>query len=151
MEQIKQVQAFNDLFHIAYKHSPALSETWEKRIGFLQEELDELRDAHENNDLVEVADAYCDLLYFLVGGILDNGLQDVFVDMFNIVQESNMSKACNSIEEAEATVEDYLAKGIDTIYKQSGDKFLIYRLDTMKVQKNINYKKVDFSQILTNK
>lgn len=149
MEQIKQVQEFNDLFHIAYKDKPELSTTWGKRIGFLQEELDELRDAHENNDLVEVADAYCDLLYFLIGGVLDNGLQHVFVDLFNIVQESNMSKACLTIEEADATVEDYLSKGIDTYYEKSGDKYLVYRTDTMKVQKNINYKKVDFSEILS--
>ena len=77
------------------------------RVSLLQEELNELQEAIDNNDLVEVIDALADLQYVLSGAVLEFGLGEKFADVFAEVQRSNMSKACSSLQEAEATVEYY--------------------------------------------
>ena len=43
-------------------------------------------------DLVEIADALGDKLYILCGTILAHGLQDKIVEVFDEIQNSNMSK-----------------------------------------------------------
>jgi hypothetical protein len=61
----------------------------------MQEENEEYLEAVKDNDLVEVLDAVTDQMYILVGTILKHGLQDCFMDSFNEVHRSNMSKLEN--------------------------------------------------------
>ena len=94
------------LFHETFKHpilpQPTIpSETrCALRVSLLSEELKELEEAIENKDLVEIADALCDLQYVLSGAILEFGLGEKFKALFDEVQRSNMSKACKTEEEA---------------------------------------------------
>jgi len=76
----------------------------ELRINLLQEELNELKEAIADNDLIEVADALCDIQYVLSGAIHEFGLGGQFKSLFDEVQRSNMSKTCKTMEEAEATL-----------------------------------------------
>ncbi|MEO6190539.1 MAG: nucleoside triphosphate pyrophosphohydrolase family protein [Saprospiraceae bacterium] len=110
------------------------------RISLLQEELNELKEAIENNDLKEVADAFCDLQYVLSGAILEFGLGEKFKQLFDEVQRSNMSKACSTLEEAELTQKKYLEeKNTISEIRPKGDKFLVYRKEDGKVLKSIAY------------
>ena len=68
------------------------------RLNLLKEELKELEEAIEAGDLVEIADAFCDLQYVLSGAILEYGLGSKFKELFDEVQRSNMSKTCSSRE-----------------------------------------------------
>eukprot|EP00966_Prymnesium_polylepis_P321907 7378189-Prymnesium_polylepis.1 len=77
----------------------------------LQEELDELKKAIEENDVVEVADALADLQYVLAGTVHEFGLGSRFGALHAEVHRSNMSKPCATREEAERTVAEYEAKG----------------------------------------
>ncbi len=43
--------------------------------------------------------------YVLSGAVLEFGLGNKFVELFNEVQRSNMSKACDNEEQAKETVE----------------------------------------------
>ena len=73
---------------------------------------------------------------------------------FAIVHDSNMSKLCDTIEDAQATVNDYTVKYVsgespyDTPYyyelPELG-KWIVKNKSTGKALKNIKYKKVDFS------
>ena len=65
------------------------------RVNLLQEELDELKEAIQQNDITGIADALSDLQYVLSGAILEFGLATKFKALFEEVQRSNMSKACN--------------------------------------------------------
>jgi predicted HAD superfamily Cof-like phosphohydrolase len=65
-------------------------DTIELRLRLIQEEMDELVYAHEDNNLVEVADALTDLLYVIYGTGQAYGI-DLDV-CFEEVHESNMSK-----------------------------------------------------------
>jgi predicted HAD superfamily Cof-like phosphohydrolase len=141
-------------FHQTFKH-PILSAPQipdEKRcalrVSLLAEELKELEEGIRNKDIVEVADALCDLQYVLSGAILEFGLADKFSALFEEVQRSNMSKACTSEEEAQATVTFYQAKGTDCFYEKAGDLFLVYRVGDRKTLKSVNYSPANLATIL---
>jgi predicted HAD superfamily Cof-like phosphohydrolase len=58
----------------------------------MAEENDEYLDACHKNSLVDIADALGDKLYILCGTILKHGMQHIITDVFDEIQESNMSK-----------------------------------------------------------
>ena len=62
------------------------------RINLLAEELDELKEALEQKDIVEVLDALTDLQYVLDGAYLSFGLQNLKEVAFTEVHRANMSK-----------------------------------------------------------
>ena len=87
-----KVRQFHDKFEHPIKKVPGFpSESIVKlRVDLIEEELQELKDAIADNDLVEVADALTDILYVTYGAGLCFG-----VDLdacFEEVQRSNMSK-----------------------------------------------------------
>lgn len=118
------------------------------RVALIAEELKELQEAIENKDMVEIADALCDIQYVLSGAILEFGLKDKFNDLFNEVQRSNMSKACKTEEEAIATQEHYKAKGVESYYKEIDGKFLVFRQGDDKTLKSIYYSPADLKSIV---
>ncbi|MDV7396788.1 nucleoside triphosphate pyrophosphohydrolase family protein, partial [Arthrospira platensis SPKY1] len=110
-----QLDALNQVaeFHRTFKHpiepQPVIpaEERCRLRVALLAEELKELQKAIDDRDLVEVADALCDLQYVLSGAVLEFGLGEKFRALFDEVQRSNMSKTCQTLEEAEATRRHY--------------------------------------------
>ena len=60
------------------------------RISLINEELDELKNAIRNNDILEVADALTDILYVTYGAGHSFGIN--LDKCFDEVQKSNMSK-----------------------------------------------------------
>jgi predicted HAD superfamily Cof-like phosphohydrolase len=142
-------------FHHTFKHpvvrDPAIPDPKRSklRVDLLAEELRELQEAIDDNDLVAVADAFCDIQYVLSGAILEFGLGDKFKTLFEEVQRSNMSKACKSEEEAQQTVEYYLKKdGTECYYRREGETWLVYRKSDNKTIKSINYSPADLAAIL---
>lgn len=141
-------------FHNTFKH-PVLSEPTipsedrcKLRVAVLAEELKELEEALEKKDIVGVADALCDLQYVLSGAVLEFGLGDKFKELFQEVHRSNMTKACNTSDEARRTMESYLRKGTQCYFLNSGEKFLIYRTGDNKTLKSINYSPADLKSII---
>jgi hypothetical protein len=117
-------------------------------VSLIAEELKELEEGIANGDIVEIADALADIQYVLAGAILEFGLGDKFRALFDEVQRSNMSKACNSVAEAEATIEYYKAKGSDCYYLPDGDKYLVYRTSDNKTLKSVAYSPADLAGIV---
>ena len=150
LDALNQVAAFHKTFNAPILDAPQIpsADRAELRLKLLQEELDELKAAIENNDLVEVADALCDLQYVLSGAVLELGMGEKFVEMFDEVQRSNMSKACTTQEEADATIAFYANKGVEAYSEKSGDKFNVHRKADNKVLKSINYSPADLKKFL---
>ena len=92
----------------------------ELRISLINEELEELKKAIEDNDILEVADALTDILYVTYGAGHAFGIN--LDKCFNEVQDSNMSK---------------LGSDGKPIYNESG-----------KVMKGPNYFNPDLSKFL---
>lgn len=119
------------------------------RVSLIEEELRELEEAIEAKDLIEIADALCDIQYVLSGAVLEFGMKDKFAALFDEVQRSNMSKACKSIEEAEKTMKHYLEKeGTESYYKEVDGLFLVYRKSDNKTLKSVEYSAADLKSIL---
>lgn len=119
------------------------------RISLLQEELNELKEAIEQDDLVEVADALCDLQYVLSGAVLEFGMADNFKELFDEVQRSNMSKACTTRAVAEATVAHYEKRdGTKSKIEAKENKFLVFRIPDNKVLKSVEYSPADLKSII---
>lgn len=144
-------------FHNTFKHPVLASPTipsedrCKLRVALLAEELKELEVAILQKDIVEVADALCDLQYVLAGAILEFGLGEKFKDLFEEVQRSNMSKACSTEEEARQTIDHYMKKdGTECYYVKAADKFLVYRKSDNKTIKSIKYSPADLQGLLNN-
>lgn len=142
-------------FHKTFKHpilpEPAIPDEnrCKLRVALIAEELKELEVAILEKDIVEVADALCDIQYVLSGAILEFGLGDKFKALFEEVQRSNMSKACKSEEEAKTTVEHYRQKdGTECYYLKEGELWLIYRKSDNKTLKSVNYSPANLAKIL---
>ena len=122
MTNFDKVGVFMKTFGQEIKNKPSFStkKINQLRISLIQEELDELKEAMANNDLLEVADALTDLLYVTYGAGHAFGID--LDKCFNEVQNSNMSK---------------LGKDGKPIYNQLG-----------KVMKGPNYFKPDLRKFV---
>ena len=123
MSNFNKVRTFMKTFGQEVKTKPSFStdKINKLRIDLIKEELDELTQALNNKDLLEVADALTDILYVTYGAGHAFGID--LDKCFDEVQNSNMSK----LDE----------KG-KPIYNESG-----------KVMKGPNYFKPDLSKFVS--
>ena len=92
MTNFQKVKKFMETFGQEVKSSPSFSsEKINKlRYNLIKEELDEFKQALDNDDLLEVADALTDILYVTYGAGHAFGID--LDACFQEVQSSNMSK-----------------------------------------------------------
>ena len=122
MTNFQKVGVFMKTFGQEVKTKAGLSNNKinELRISLIKEELDELKKALEDKDILEVADALTDILYVTYGAGHAFGIN--LDKCFDEVQQSNMSK---------------LGTDGKPIYNEAG-----------KVMKGPNYFKPDLSKFL---
>ena len=122
MSNFRKVGTFMKTFgqEVKTKASFSTDKINKLRLSLIQEELDELSEAINNKDLLEVADALTDILYVTYGAGHAFGID--LDKCFEEVQNSNMSK---------------LGNDGNPIYNDAG-----------KVMKGPNYFKPDLSKFL---
>ncbi len=143
---LELVEEFHKTFKSPVLEKPTIiSQTrFDLRVNLIQEELDEMKEAYQQQNKMEILDSLCDQMYVLSGAILELGFKNVFNEAFERVHASNMSKACSSVQEASLTIDSYTVKGIETYYElDNNGRYLIFRKSDDKTLKNINYKPVD--------
>ena len=123
MSNFNKVGTFMKTFGQEVKAKPSFStdKINKLRIDLIKEELQELTEAMNNNDLLEVADALTDILYVTYGAGHAFGID--LDRCFDEVQNSNMSK---------------LGENGKPIYNESG-----------KVMKGPSYFKPDLSKFVS--
>ena len=123
MSNFNKVGIFMKTFGQEVKSKPSFStdKINKLRIDLIKEELDELKEAMDNNDLLEVADALTDILYVTYGAGHAFGIN--LDKCFDEVQNSNMSK---------------LSENGKPIFNESG-----------KVMKGPNYFKPDLTKFVS--
>jgi predicted HAD superfamily Cof-like phosphohydrolase len=149
---INEVEKFNQLFGKLNNYTPTIPEKMERDFiyNFIQEELDEYKEAADDGDIIGVLDAFCDIMYVLSAGIMAYGLKDKFTDAYNEVQESNLSKSCSTEEEADATAKFRAAASQRPChFEKRGDKYVVYRSEDRKVQKSLSYFAPNLRQFFT--
>ena len=92
MSNFNKVKTFMQTFGQEVKTKPSFSSDKinSLRYALIKEELEELKEAMENKDLLEVADALTDILYVAYGAGHAFGID--LDKCFEEVQNSNMSK-----------------------------------------------------------
>ena len=92
MSNFNKVKNFMETFGQEVKTKPSFSSDKinSLRYDLIKEELEELKEAMENKDLLEVADALTDILYVTYGAGHAFGID--LDKCFDEVQSSNMSK-----------------------------------------------------------
>ena len=147
---IDEVELFNATMGKPNNYEPTIpsKDEWMFVYNFILEELEEYREACERGDIVEVLDALCDITYVSLGnGAMLHGLKDKVWPAYQEVQASNMSKACQTEEDAKATVIQRASEqGEECHYEKVGDYYIVYRSRDRKVMKNINYFRPDLKQ-----
>ena len=147
---VNEVEEFNSTMGKPNNYEPTIPEKkeWQFVYDFILEELEEYKEACEKGDIVEILDALCDIAYVSLGnGTMLHGLKDKIWPAYQEVQASNMSKACSSEEEAQATVERCSKEQNEPCHYEKVDKYyIVYRTRDRKVMKNINYFRPDLKQ-----
>jgi len=151
---ISEVEEFNN----------AMGKSWQNRttptiniadaqfvIDFIEEELDELKEAVQDNNIIEVFDALLDIAYVGLGnGALVFGLKDKIEKGYAEVQASNLSKICKTEEEAIETVKVRSEQqGEPCHFEKVGEGFVVYRSRDMKVMKALSYFSPNLAQFFT--
>jgi predicted HAD superfamily Cof-like phosphohydrolase len=122
------------------------------RLDLIEEEVDELKQAIKEKDMTEVIDALADSLYVVLGACASFGFDAD--KAFDLVHKSNMSKLCETEEDAIETVRLYkeeVPQRYDSpAYRKSddGNYFVVYNQSTMKILKNYKYSPVSFTSLL---
>lgn len=148
---LTSVAKFHDAFGAPILDNPTIpdADRCKLRVSLIQEELNELQEAINGNDLVEVADALADIQYVLSGAILEFGMGNRFKEIFDEVQRSNMSKTCKTMQEAKDTRKHYEeTKGVDSKIVEKNGEYLVYRIPDNKVLKSVKYSPADIKSIV---
>jgi len=145
-----QVEEFHSTFDLPIRTVAEIPapERCDLRVELITEELRELTAALAVEDLVEVADALCDLQYVLSGAILEFGLAEKFQELFAEVHRSNMSKSCDTYEQALENILDYAREGVSITTRKVGEKYVLYRVSDNKVIKSKQYSPANLEAIL---
>lgn len=151
---VDEVEEFNEVMGKSYQNrtTPTINpKDAQFVIDFIQEELDELKVAVKEKNIIEVFDALLDITYVGLGnGALVFGLKDKMLEGYAEVQASNMSKICNTVAEAEETVKlRSEQQGEPCHYEESNGKYVVYRTSDNKVMKSINYFRPDLGKFFT--
>lgn len=93
-QQLEQVFEFNKLGGQDVGESPRWInvDAFDLQYNLIKEELQELSDAYDQKNGVEVLDALIDIQYVLLGMVNRLGLGQEFIDGFEIVHDNNMTK-----------------------------------------------------------
>jgi hypothetical protein len=85
----------------------------------------------------------------LSGAIIAFGLQDKASELFEEVQRSNMTKACNDKDEAMVTIKMAKSRKKESChYVQRGGKFIVLRDSDNKLIKSEFYEPANLKEIL---
>ena len=152
---VNEVEEFNETFGKPNNYEPTIpkKKEWMFVYDFIQEELEEYKEACEKGDIVGILDALCDITYVSLGnGTMLHGLKGQIWKAYQEVQASNMSKSCATEAEAENTVTvRSKEKGHECHWELIGDRYVVYRSSDKKVMKSINYFAPNLKQFLDKK
>ena len=152
---VNEVEDFNDAMGKPNNYEPTVGKEkeWKFVYNFILEELEEYKEACEKGDIVGILDALCDITYVSLGnGTMLHGLKGQIWKAYQEVQASNMSKSCETEQEAIDTVTVRSNEQKEEChYETVGDRYVVYRSRDKKVMKSINYFKPNLNQFFEEK
>ena len=151
MKELQMVNAFMKIMGQFKGTTPAIPFDAIRKLRFdlIDEENKELGLA---DNIVDVADGLCDLLYVTLGAFTAYGFtEELIQELFEEVQRSNMSKVCHTLQEAIDTKKKYGQQRVDTqiakVFVEGTTYYTVVRNDG-KVLKSIKWSEPDLRSIL---
>lgn len=91
---IKQRREFNNAFDITTGKFPTLVQPYEFKLEYdmMLEELVEYKEANNNGDIIEIADAIGDMCYLVFSMAARHGMLDCIEEIVDEIHKSNMTK-----------------------------------------------------------
>ena len=121
------------------------------RYSLIKEEADEIKEALEKKDYGEIIDGCCDVIYVALGLMDAMGIDGD--KAFQYVQDCNMSKFCDTEEDAKKSVQKYLDDkncvydSPDYRYNEKSGKWVIFNKSTGKILKAYHFKPPNFNTL----
>ena len=147
---VNEVETFNDTMGKPNNYEPTVGskDEWMFVYNFILEELEEYKEACEKGDIIGILDALCDITYVSLGnGTMLHGLKGQIWKAYEEVQASNMSKSCETENEAKETCIVRTSEQKEKCHwEKVGDRYVVYRSRDRKVMKSINYFKPNLEQ-----
>lgn len=156
----QKVLEFNKAFGVQTNTVPQLDifdkdpKFVQSRLSLIQEEFNETIEAIKNKDFTEMTDGLIDLLVVTYGMCANLGIPAD--KCFDIVNQSNMSKLCETEDIAIESVRRYkeeIPQRYDSpSYRKSdcGKYFVVYNKNSNKILKSYLYTPANFSEIIKN-
>ena len=154
----QKILDFNTAFGVKTNTEPQLDifdkdpKLVQYRLDLILEEVQELKDSIKNKDFVECLDGLGDILYVILGAFTAFGVNADII--FDIIHESNMSKLCQTEEEAKESVKIYkeeVPQRYDSpAYRKSNDNvhWIVFNQNTMKILKSYKYTPANFKSLM---
>jgi predicted HAD superfamily Cof-like phosphohydrolase len=154
----EKVLEFNKAFGVKTNTEPQLDifdkdpKLVQLKLDLILEEVDEFKQAIKEKNFTEIVDGLTDILYVVYGAATAFGFDAD--KSFDIVHESNMSKLCDTEEDAILTVHKYkeaVPKVYDSpAYRKSecGKYFVVYNTSSNKILKSYKYTPANFSELI---
>lgn len=120
------------------------------RLRLTRSELKEFEDASIAGDKVEMLDGLIDRMVVLIGDFHECGMSHLLEPAFDEVHRSNMTKLCDTAEEAALTLLSLESQNPTEqyYYLPVGRHFVVYRKSDHKFQKSIKYEKPNLAPLL---
>jgi len=119
---LKDVRKFHEKFGFPHPNKPALPPDKEMsfRLSLVEEEFEELKEAIEEKDLVEIVDALVDIIYVCVGTLVSCGVN--LTPIWNEVQDTNIKKEGGDYYKGEKLLkpEGWIPPRIKELLKEQG-------------------------------
>lgn len=117
-EQLQLVIDFHKKFNAPIGEKPEVikDERSELRYRLMKEEVDEYYTWTKEKDLPNIAKEIADILYTVLGTIVEHWLQDKIEDIFREVHESNMSKEYHEYKMVKGA--NYFKADIEKFFKK---------------------------------
>ena len=160
LTNFQKVLEFNKAFNVKTFFEPQLDifdkdpKLVQLKLDLILEEVQEFKDAIKDKNMTEILDSVGDILYVVYGAATAFGFNADQV--FNIIHQSNMSKLCDTEEDAIITVQKYkeeVPQRYDSpAYRRSdnGIHWVVYNKSSGKILKSYKYSEVDFTELLKN-
>lgn len=158
LSNFQKVVEFNKAFNVKTNTTPQLDifdkdpKLVQLKLDLILEEVDEFKQAIKEKNFIEIFDSVSDILYVVYGAASAFGFDAD--KAFDLVHKSNMSKLCETEDDAQETVRLYqteVPQRYDSpAYRKSDDNihWVVYNTSSGKILKNYKYSEVKFTSLL---
>lgn len=142
---VKMIRNWSEIFDAPILEKKGLPDSSRQSLAFslIEEELSELKEAINDQNILEIQDALGDILWVTVRAMMEYGIDPL--KTIQAIYISNMSKLDSNYEDVMESIIKYTDQGIQVYPKKLKDgRFAVRRLSDDKILKSYRFKEPNF-------